>query len=178
LRAYDSTASSQTDERQHRQRPLAGRAFLGALARRVQQRIDQVRVQPSVLAGKDVVDRRHEAEQPDVLERARDPECGDAAGRPAGDVGSGERNPAGARCVDPGDQVEGGRFSGAVRSDHGHDRTGFDRKSSASTAVSLRSAGSRPPSSAMPSVNHLGEEFTFGRRGAASACPACSSALR
>ena len=55
------------------------------------------------------------------LEGADHAEGGDAGGRPAGDVGSGEGDAAGVWADEAGDGGEGGGFAGAVGADQGGD---------------------------------------------------------
>lgn len=62
----------------------------------------------------------------EVLEGARDPEGGDPVRGQPGEVGGSEVDGAGGGPVDPGEHVEGGRFTGAVGADDGVHAAGFD----------------------------------------------------
>jgi hypothetical protein len=62
------------------------------------------------------------------MERPRDAAGRDRARAQPGDRLAVENDAAGARRVDPGDQVEHRRLARTVGSDHRDDRTGFDRK--------------------------------------------------
>src|SRR5688572_12545666 len=64
-----------------------------------------------------VFERRKVGEQADVLERARNPGCGDAVGREPGDVSAGEGKPSVVRRVDTGEDVEERGLSRAIGAD-------------------------------------------------------------
>src|SRR5690606_32709377 len=70
-----------------------------------------------VPAGHHVLEGRHVREDLQVLERAPDPCGGEAVRRQAGEIASVERDAAGARQVDAGEQVQQRRLAGAVRTD-------------------------------------------------------------
>jgi hypothetical protein len=74
----------------------------------------------------DVVDHGKVAEQPDVLERAGDPEPGDPVRRRPGDVATVEPDRAGRRPEEPGQDMEQRRLARAVRSDDAMDGSGAE----------------------------------------------------
>ena len=76
----------------------------------------------------DVLHRRHLREQPDVLERASDPELDDRVRRLPDDLGTVEDDRARRRHVDARDLVEERRLAGAVRPDQRDDRAARDRE--------------------------------------------------
>src|SRR5207247_5023681 len=68
--------------------------------------------------------RRHLREEPDVLERAADPELRDRVRRLTGDVVAIEHDAPAGGGVDARQHVEEGRLAGAVRTDEAHDGAG------------------------------------------------------
>ena len=77
----------------------------------------------------DVLERRHGAEEADVLERAADPERRDLVLRQSGDLVAVEDDLAGGRRVDAGEHVEERRLAGAVRADQAVIEPRGDRRS-------------------------------------------------
>ena len=79
-----------------------------------------------VPAQHDVVEHGHAGEQRDVLERARDAECGDLRRARMGDVAAFEGDGAAGRAVEARDHVEQGGLAGAIRTDDRHDLAATD----------------------------------------------------
>ena len=76
--------------------------------------------------GHDILERRHQREQPDVLEGARDALLDETMRRLSGDVAPRVAHRAARGREESGDDVEGRRLAGAVRADDGPDRTLLD----------------------------------------------------
>src|SRR5438094_9817316 len=70
----------------------------------------------------DVLERGHVLEEPDVLERARDTQAGDAVRGPPGDHRAIEHDAPGRGLVEPGDHGEAGGLPRAVGADEAHER--------------------------------------------------------
>ena len=79
-----------------------------------------------VPADQQVVQHGGMLKQLDVLEGARDTECGDLVRRLVGQFGAHVVDVARCRCVDAADQVEDGRLAGAIGADQGEHLTLFD----------------------------------------------------
>ena len=74
----------------------------------------------------DVVEHGHAREQRDVLEGARDAECGDRGGTRVRDVAAFQRDGPAGRAIEARDHVEQRRLAGAVRTDDRHDLAATD----------------------------------------------------
>src|SRR5436190_4905004 len=75
-----------------------------------------------------VLEDAHVAEQARDLEGAHEPAQRDLVRREAEEALALERDLAGARALDPGDEVDERRLAGAVRSDDATDLAGLDRE--------------------------------------------------
>ena len=110
------------EERQHVLGQRPGFALLAAGPRQPQYRLPRHRPGPAVGGGHHVLQHGHVHEQPQRLERARDPEPGDDVRRPARDrlccprLGD-EPDVSRARLVHAGDHVEDRGLARAVRPD-------------------------------------------------------------
>src|SRR5205823_2058793 len=104
-------------------RPRLGAPPLRAGSRRAQENRRDSGPRPAVRADQHVLGHGHLIEEALVLERASDAEAGDPMGGEADELPAAvvERDPAGRRRVDAGDQVEDGRLSGAVGPDEADD---------------------------------------------------------
>src|SRR5437867_1179842 len=96
-------------------------ALLGALARRLEERVPELGAHAAVLPQADVVERRHVLEEADVLERPRDSERGHLVRARAGDLPILEEDSAAGRREDAGDAVEERGLAGAVGADERED---------------------------------------------------------
>src|SRR4051794_7151948 len=103
-------------------RLLVRALLLAPLPGRTQDRAEEARVRARVLRDEHVLDRRHRAEQPDVLERAREPALHDPVGPHRGDVLAVEDDPPGGGLVEAREHVEERGLAGAVRPDDRDDR--------------------------------------------------------
>src|SRR5581483_761747 len=111
---------------EQRTRALARVALLLPHARRAENRLEEVSLQPHVHADEHVLERRHVLEQADVLEGAADAALRERVRRPPRHVLAGEEDGARRRLVDAGQHVEERRLARAVRADQADDRAGGD----------------------------------------------------
>src|SRR5690606_20259171 len=95
---------------------------------RARQRRQQAAAFAEVAPRHDVLEGAHVEEDLQVLERAPDAGRGERVRRQAGQFASVERDAAGARHVDAGEQVEQRGLAGAVRADDRVNRARVDRK--------------------------------------------------
>ena len=70
-----------------------------------------------VKGGDDIVEHRHAAEQPDLLERAGKPETRALVRRQPDELDTIEAHLAGIGLIEPAHQVEQRRFAGPIRTD-------------------------------------------------------------
>ena len=96
-------------------------SLLSAMSRHPEQRTRNARVVPSVRADEHVLEGCHVGEQPDVLERARDPRLGDAVSGEPNEVATLEQDASLGGLIHAGDAVEHRRLAGAVRADDPED---------------------------------------------------------
>src|SRR4029077_2517314 len=121
LRALGKTAVVE-----QRARLGASLRLLVALPRRAEDAAEGARMQPAVHADQRVLERRHGAEETDVLEGAPDAELGDLVLRQTSDLVAVEQDLARRRRVCAGEHVEERRLAGAVGPDQARDRTAWD----------------------------------------------------
>ena len=101
-------AAAEADEGQRGHRALDQRVFATFADQRVARTLG---------ADHHILQRRHRAEQPDVLERASESGSGALMRRHVGDVGAVEHDPARGRLVETGEHIQRRGLAGAVRSD-------------------------------------------------------------
>ena len=102
-------------------RALLDFALLATFGRRLEHRAEQPVLGAHVAPHHHVLERGHAAEQPNVLERARDPRLRDLMHRGRGVVLAVEFEVAGVGRVEPGDHVEERSLARAVRADQAVD---------------------------------------------------------
>ena len=124
--AFSVAAMRDADEVQQRRGPLDRRLLLAAVPRGAHERPRHRRVVTGVGADHHVLQRRHLAEQPDVLEGAGDAHAGDLVPLDAAQRRAVEDHRAGGGPVDTGDRVEAGGLACTVRPDQAEDLAAAD----------------------------------------------------
>src|SRR5437867_3571692 len=100
--------------------------FLGGEAAAPEDHVEKARRSPEVETGHDIVGDGQRGEDARALERADDPAGGDGRGPEPRQQATVVLDPSARGGEVPRDRVEGGRLSGAVRSDYARDRAGVD----------------------------------------------------
>ena len=109
-----------------------------------EQRRQEPAVSSAVEPEQHVLEDRHRAEEPDVLEGPADPERGASIRGKVADLAAAEANVPGVGAERARHEVEEGRLAGAVRSDDRVDPAGLDRE------IELREHDELPEASGEP----------------------------
>src|SRR2546425_10180301 len=104
----------------------AGPRPLGGEAGAPEDHVEKARRSPEVETGHDIVGDGQRGKDARALERADDPAGGDGRGPEPRQRATVVLDPSARGGKVPRDRVEGGRLSGAVRSDYARDRAGVD----------------------------------------------------
>ena len=141
VRHQIARAVRQVENGQHFPRPVADRRFRAGSRGNAQDGWPEAGPVPHVKTDCDIVDDRQVAEQANVLKGSRHAEAGIVLGAISRHVLAAKDDPAAARLQHAGQQMEGGRLAGTVRSDEAEDLASANRE------VELRAPARRRNSS-------------------------------